>query len=105
MTQSPQTARCCGTAVQVVALSGGDEHSAVQLVRCAGCGLSTWVLDGVEVDKSDALGALSKAFAPAAPHPRHVPVRHRAAAPAAPPPPQDELSGLLAGWQVHGVAR
>jgi hypothetical protein len=101
MTHSPQIARCCGSRVQVVALSDdGPSRSAVELVRCSDCGTSSWLLDGREVDKAEALGALSRVFAPATPHPKHTPVRQRPARAAA--EPQKDLSTLLAGWQVLG---
>jgi hypothetical protein len=97
MAQSLQTTRCCGASAHVVALTG---DSSVELVRCGSCGLSTWRLDGREVPKAEALGAISKAFAPATPHRRVPPVRTRTAA--TPPPAAPELGDLLAGWQVLG---
>jgi hypothetical protein len=121
-------ARCCGTALHVVALTRDDgDRALVELVRCSACGLNTWRLDGTEVAKADALGALSRVFAPAGPRPaarvRRPGAGHRpaAAAPrrtaaafspdataptgltgAAVAAPR-ELADLLAGWQVLGA--
>jgi hypothetical protein len=120
-------ARCCGTALQVVALTRDDgDRALVELVRCSACGLSTWRLDGAEVTKDVALGALSRVFAPAVPRPgasvrrpgagtrpaaaaRRTPTALSSApsastgrmgtAVAAP----RELADLLAGWQVLGA--
>jgi hypothetical protein len=119
-------ARCCGTALQVVALTRDDgDRALVELVRCSACGLSTWRLDGAEVAKDVALGALSRVFAPAVPRPaarrpgagarpaaasaRRTPTAlssapsastgRTGAAVAAP----GELADLLAGWQVLGA--
>lgn len=101
MTSSPQISRCCNRSVQVVSLTGDDPaRSAVELVRCSACGTSSWRLDGREVDKDGALGALSRAFAPATPHARATPVRQRPATRVAPAP--SDMSDLLAGWQVLG---
>jgi hypothetical protein len=97
MAHSLQTDRCCGSPVQVVTLTG---DKAVELVRCASCGLSAWRLDGRSVDKDEALGALSTAYAPAQPHRRAEPVRHRPPAPSTAPP--EDVSRLLAGWRVLG---
>jgi hypothetical protein len=61
---------CCGSRLQVVALtSDGGGGGSVELVRCTACGRNTWRLDGQDVDKGRALGALSAAFAPAVPRP------------------------------------
>lgn len=97
--------------MHVVALTqDGAGSRLVELVRCGECGLSGWRLDGAPVDKPTALGALTAAFAPAAPatraasrsaSPARRPVRRCSA-----PPPDDraELAALLAGWQVLGSA-
>jgi len=93
---------CCGTTLQVVALTRDDgSKSLVELLRCSACGQSGWRLDGVEVDKAEALGALNAAFAPATPAARRP--RKAAAEPAAERP--TDLSDLLAGWQVLGAQR
>ncbi len=101
---SPQTshsARCCGTGVHVLALTRGDTApSRVELVRCGACGRSSWRLDGLDVGKAAALGALSAAFARAQPARTVPPVRERRQPATVSPAPQ--LSDLLAGWQVLG---
>jgi hypothetical protein len=120
-------ARCCGTALHVVALTRDDgDRALVELVRCSACGLSTWRLDGAEVAKGVALGALSRVFAPTGPRPA-APARRPGAGPrpaatttrrtaglspaanastrrtgAAVAAPR-ELADLLAGWQVLGA--
>lgn len=104
--------------MQVVALTqDGASSRLVELVRCGECGLSGWRLDGVEVDKQTALGALTAAFAPVVPAARPDRAASQAASAAASPaagpvrrcgapPPNDrpELAALLAGWQVLGSA-
>ena len=92
---------CCGTPLQVVALTRDDgSRSLVELVRCSACGQSGWRLDGVEVEKTEALGALNAVFAPAAPRRQ----ARRTQPPRATDRPED-LSTLLAGWQVLGTQR
>lgn len=92
---------CCGTPLQVVALTRDDAaKNVVELVRCSACGLSGWRLDGIDVDQAEALGALTAAYAPSTPH------RRARRTPAAPAPDRPaELSELLAGWQVLGAQR
>jgi hypothetical protein len=102
---SATTVRCCGTPLSVVALTRADDGRAlVELVRCSGCGQSRWRLQGRQVDKSVALGALSAVYAPGATAraPRRPRPPRVAAAPAAAAPPP-ALAQLLAGWQVHGT--
>jgi hypothetical protein len=97
----------------------------VELVRCTACGRNTWRLDGQDVDKGRALGALSAAFAPAVPRPPRPTARRVAPAPvpaavaepaysepikaepiATEPiktgPGNGELAALLSGWRVLG---
>jgi hypothetical protein len=112
---------CCGSRLQVVSLTNdGAGGSRVELVRCTVCAVSTWRLDGHEVDKRQALGALSAAFAPAVPRPprpavsRVIPAQPPATAPepldsaspdSAPTesaPSSSELAALLSGWRVLG---
>ncbi|MCW2572854.1 MAG: hypothetical protein JWO88_2912 [Frankiales bacterium] len=89
--------------------------SRVELVRCTACGRNTWRLDGQDVDKGRALGALSAAFAPAVPRPprRSAGPLTAATVPAAVTEPADpgpvntgpsngELAALLSGWHVLG---
>lgn len=123
---SRHDARCCGTPLQVVALTREDgDRSRVELIRCSACGLSSWRLDGADVAKADALGALSRVFASADPRPAPARV-HRPAGTAVRRPgstgaPKStaggttagltrpavaaprELAELLAGWQVLGA--
>jgi hypothetical protein len=108
ITPAPRIASCCGTRRQVVSLTRDEAPtSLVELVRCSACGVSAWRLDGTEVDKARALGALSAAFAPRAPAPR--PVRVRPAPTPSPeatkaaPAPEPGLAELLAGWSVFGT--
>jgi hypothetical protein len=125
---SAQTARtdtCCGSRLQVVALTSDGGGGSVELVRCTACGRNTWRLDGQDVDKGRALGALSAAFAPAVPRPPRPTARQVAAAPVPaavaepalrepmkaepiateplkPGPSNGELAALLSGWRVLG---
>jgi hypothetical protein len=114
--QTVRSATCCGSRLQVVALtSDGAGGNSVELVRCTVCAVSTWRLDGQEVDKRRALGALSAAFAPAVPRPPRPAVnrvtRPRVPAPAPEPmdgapnnsaPNNSDLAALLSGWRVLG---
>jgi hypothetical protein len=117
---------CCGSPLQVVSLtSNGAGGNIVELVRCTRCAVSTWRLDGLEVDKRSALGALSAAFAPAVPRPPRTTVSRvtRTPVPAAAPelsdsapadsaptdsaptdsaPTNSDLAALLSGWRVLG---
>lgn len=107
LVQSPLSTRCCGSDPTVVALTRDDApRSRVELVRCGGCGQSSWRLDGRQVPKEQALGELSAAYAPATPARKATTVRSRSkpaqVAPAQAPAPPAELSDLLAGWQVLG---
>lgn len=106
-TQTTPSASCCGSPVQVVALTRDDAPGArVELIRCSSCGQSAWSLDGVDVPKDRALAALSAAFTSTAPRSaRPTGVRP----PAADGAPRQvaaatgaELAGLLTGWQVLG---
>lgn len=104
----PRSHNCCGSPLQVVALtSDAGARGLVELIRCRTCGLSSWRLDGAEVDKPAALGALSRAYAPSAPHRRagaHAQRPRGAASPPATDPARSsgQLAELLAGWQVLG---
>ena len=106
-TQTPLSAPCCGGRVQVVALTRDETPGAlVELVRCTQCGENGWRLDGVEVDKTRALAALSAAFTSTTPRaPRPVRARPAAAPPAPELPPPADAAALLAGWQVFGTTR
>ena len=110
----------------MVSLTGdGATGRQVALLRCGACNANRWRLDGVEVDKATALGALNATYAPAAPA-RRSPRRRTESAPAAVSPQvvevaavevtvtaaaapgerpadlQAALSELLAGWTVLG---
>jgi hypothetical protein len=93
--------------VHVVALTRDDGPGClVELVRCSACGQSVWQLDGVDVDKSRALAALSAAFTSTAPKPRQARVRPQppaATSTAAIAPEPVQLGALLSGWQVLGA--
>lgn len=108
-TQTPVPATCCGGPLHVTALTRHEgPHHLVELVRCSACGVSGWRLDGGEVEKSVALGALSQAFAPAMPARRAPRVRPVATTQTATTPPvrnDADLGELLAGWQVLGTSR
>lgn len=101
-TPAPTGVRCCGAPPHVVALTQDDgAKSLVELVRCSACGQSSWRLNGQDVPKEQALGALTAAFAPATPATRATRVRDRD-----PEVREDRaLSELLAGWQVLGSQR
>jgi hypothetical protein len=105
-TQTTRSAACCGSRVQVVALTRDEAPgSLVELVRCSDCDQSVWCLDGLEVAKGVALAALSAAFTSTAPRaPRPMRVRPEAPAPVT-VAPAPELSALLSGWQVLGTTR
>ena len=117
---------CCGAPVQAITLTAGTRRQ-VELLRCAACGASRWRLDGTEVDKDTALGALNAVFA--SPTPARRPARRRpeptaevsrpavvevpgvepvaAAEPIPAQRPADlpaALSELLAGWTVLGAS-
>jgi hypothetical protein len=119
---APHGAICCGTPLQIVSLTqDGGTRRRVDLVRCGSCGLSGWRLDGEEVAKAEALGALTAVFAPATPRrhrrdhapgqPIDSPTVSTAPQPVGPPAAVAEpdrsvpLSELLAGWQVLGSSR
>ncbi|MDX6197713.1 MAG: hypothetical protein QOJ79_864 [Actinomycetota bacterium] len=107
-THKPRTTLCCGGRPQVVSLTRAERHVAVvELVRCVGCGRSTWRLGGVEVEKAEALAALAAAFVPPGQADTRRPVR-RSAEPATrrratPAAPAVDLADLLSGWQVLGA--
>jgi hypothetical protein len=99
---------CCGSPLQVVGLTRGETAGGiVELVRCASCGTSAWQLDGRQVSRDRALGALSAVFASTTPRPAPRRVRPapapEVAAPAPDLAPAADLVDLLAGWQVFGA--
>jgi hypothetical protein len=120
--QTARTTTCCGSRLQVVALtSDGGGGDSVELVRCTACGRNTWRLDGQDVDKGRALGALSAAFAPTVPrpprpttgqvtaaavpaaaYPEPIKAEPLKAEPIKPGPSNGELAALLSGWRVLG---
>ncbi|GAC1609318.1 MAG: hypothetical protein NVS3B26_09950 [Mycobacteriales bacterium] len=110
--ETPLAERCCGNDLSIVALTRDDSgQSRVDLVRCSACGVSGWLLDGAQVSKEDALGAISAAYSratgttvpSAAPARRPAPaIARRTAQPRHTATPSAELSDLLEGWQVLG---